>query len=494
MLAVVLPALALVGSATTGCNCYPDCNVVDPPPTQPEHAVRIWSGNAQVGPAGEFLAEDLVGEYRERGALAGVGCEFVIESGGGELRAIYSGATVSGTSVYTNGTGYCRAQWRLGAPGTHTVKLTFVLLLAGSGRLDQGSVRFTARGHGPATKLVVRDGEGQSGEVSQALPVRPRVGVFDADDNPVPGVNVVFLAEQGSGTPAGPVSAATTKTGDATLPGSWVLGPQPGTHYLQAVAVEQDIGTPPLPITGNPARLSATALAPVAARIEIAAGDNQTAYVGSAVGQPVTVRVTSASGAPVSGVTVDFYPNPTGVVAGSSKATDQDGMAWPTDWTLGAVPGIYTLEATARGANITNNPVRFTATALPLPAGLTLVIAAGNNQSGPVNTALPIPPAVRVIDAQGNGVAGIAISWSVAQGQGSFLPETPNTDALGFARLTYFGPTQVGPIRLVASAGDPRVLPRTVEFTLAGLGGASSAAPRSSLQRRGVRRIKVGIE
>ena len=99
-------------------------------------------------------------------------------------------------------------------------------------------------------------GDGQAGDVGQALPTRPWVRVTDAGDNPVPSINVVFVAEPGSGTPASPVSGATNKSGNATMPVAWVLGPAVGSQFLQAVAGE--VGSP-LALTGNPARFNATA-------------------------------------------------------------------------------------------------------------------------------------------------------------------------------------------------------------------------------------------
>jgi len=475
----VLPLLLSIGLAASGCNCDPTtsaCRLVDdandPPP--PEYSVRVWSGDEQVGPAGQFLSEELVGEYRERSVVSSelvpkfVLCHFEIQSGGGTLEGIKEsgslGRTLTGSQIDVDGEGgYCRAKLQLGAsPGVNTVALRFRKWPFVE--LVENFVQFSARGHGPVSKLVVRQGDGQTGEVGQPLSARPRVRLMDANDNPVPGATVVFAAEQGSGTPTGPVPVTTNNSGDATLPEAWVLGSQPGTHYLQAVAVEPD-GVSPRQLAGNPARLSATATAPAAARIDIVDGDNQTQTVGLAVLQAPRVRVTSSAGTPVPGVTVDFLPEPTGVVTGASATTDQDGIARPTGWTLGSQPGPYALRATARGSNIANNPVRFTATATAAQTSFTLAKTAGDNQTGTVNSVLAVRPQIRVTGAQGNGVQGITITWSITQGTGSFLPPSSTTDADGYAAVTYLAPTAAGPIALRASSTDMRVSPSSVTFT-----------------------------
>lgn len=413
--AAAIPLLLLVGSATTGCECSPTCEVSEEPHPASEHSIRVWSGDGQVGPAGQQLAQEIVGEYLHEGRHRFVNCIFEIESGGGILRSpggVDLGLNPGGRIHVSPGDGYCRATWVMGAPGVATVKVLFFHFLdfqrgdssgrgctysTGAGlwlncRTDEhGFVRFTARAHGPAAAIEPSDGYGQSGDAGQPLPTRPQARVVDAGGNPVPGINVVFAAEAGSGTPSDWVGAVTNRLGDARSPEEWVLGPAEGTHYLQAAAVESDGASPRLPLTGNPARFSAVARPLVASRVDILDGDGQTTTAGQPVSQPVRVKVTDQVGGPVAGVIVTFFPDGPGSVSNAEQPTDANGIAQPGSWTPGAgMAGTYGLWARAPlSQNIANNPVRFTATAVGGPPPTTNVLTLYNGTGAAANLVLP---------------------------------------------------------------------------------------------------------
>lgn len=143
------------------------------------------------------------------------------------------------------------------------------------------------------------------------------------------------------------------------------------------------------------------------------------------------MKVTDGSGAPVSGVAVQFAVTAGGGTLGRTSATtDATGIASSGTWTLGTVAGVNTVDATVTGLT----PVRFTATGTAAaPASLT--VSAGNNQSAAVGAAVSTAPAVLVKDQYGNPVAGTTVTFSVMSGGGTLTGGTATTDATGVARL-----------------------------------------------------------
>jgi hypothetical protein len=100
-------------------------------------------------------------------------------------------------------------------------------------------------------------GQGQTGQILQALPIIPSVRVVDSQGVPRPGVVLAFAAS-GAGYVAN-VSASTGADGVASA-GAWTLGDEPGIQTLTArfensSVVIQATGT------GTPSYFSATALA-----------------------------------------------------------------------------------------------------------------------------------------------------------------------------------------------------------------------------------------
>jgi hypothetical protein len=97
-----------------------------------------------------------------------------------------------------------------------------------------------------------------------------------------------------------------------------------------------------------------------AASLEIGAGDRQTASAGESVALAPNVLVKDRNGATLAGVTVRFaIVAGGGTVERSSAETNAQGIASPGRWTLGALPGANTLEASVESLPA----VRFTANA-----------------------------------------------------------------------------------------------------------------------------------
>jgi adhesin/invasin len=202
-----------------------------------------------------------------------------------------------------------------------------------------------------AASLTLNAGSGQTATVGTGVATAPSVLVTDQFANPVAGVGVTFTAVSGGGT-VSPTTPVTTNASGIAAVTSWTLGTTAGTNTLTASAPG---------LTGSPVTFTATGKAAAAAKIAIKDGNNQTAVMGTAVPIPPSVTVTDQYGNPVMGVSVTFVPSSGSSVSPSTVSTDASGVAAVTSWTLGLLPGSYTLVATAPG---TGSGVTFTATAL----------------------------------------------------------------------------------------------------------------------------------
>jgi len=197
-----------------------------------------------------------------------------------------------------------------------------------------------------ATQAQVVSGSGQTGTVGQALadPVVVRVG--DQGGSPVVGAAITFKPG-GSGS----VSVAEVTTDqDAQAATVWTLGTTSGQQQLTVALTGS---------TGTLVQIGATALAGAAAALEKVSGDQQTAPVGVALTDPVTVKLTDSFGNPIAGDTVDFaVTGGGGSVTPQQTTTGSDGTAQAM-WTMGSGLGVNTLSATASDVP----GVEFTATA-----------------------------------------------------------------------------------------------------------------------------------
>ncbi len=218
--------------------------------------------------------------------------------------------------------------------------VTLALLLAGcdggAGSPD-GAVLTDGQLPGAPTITSLVEGDGQSATVETAVAIAPRMRVTDSEGVPVPGVEVTFAIVDGGGTVEGGV-VPTGRDGTAA-PSAWILGPTPGANRL----VGEVPGLAPI-------FFDATGLADDRGSFVIAAGNHQSARVGTALEIAPTVRLLDAAGAPVAGRAVTFeVGSGGGSVDGGAAMTDGDGRASVSAWTLGATPGDQTLVARTEG-------------------------------------------------------------------------------------------------------------------------------------------------
>ncbi len=365
----------------------------------------ITAGNNQEAPVGRLVpvAPTVVVRNAAGTGVPGVIVTFAIASGGGSV--IGSRQTTDATGTATLG------GWILGdLPGTNTLTASAPGLTA---------VTFTATGvAGVAISMVAVSQTTQTAAAGANVNDPPSVVVRDAAGIPVPGVAVTFTVTAGGGSVIGsPVT--TNSNGIATLT-SWRLGLVAGANSVTATA------------TGLPSvTFNATGTAGVAASVQVNAGDNQTAVQGTNVALQPTVRVTDANGNPVIGAAVTFAViDGGGAASGLNQLTDALGLASVGSWTLGSgAPN--TLRATVTGANITGNPVTFTAQSatqiaitavpagpIPLTTNFTITVQLRNSLG--VNVALPNVQLTIGIATGGGTLNGTLLRATDANGVVSF--------------------------------------------------------------------------
>ena len=143
------------------------------------------------------------------------------------FRVDQAGASVSPASVTTGADGRARpSSWVLG-----TVAGTYTLVASTSGVSQQLSFSVSAVAGAPS---VIRHASrvDQTGDAGLPVAFPPAVRVADAFDNPVAGVTVNFVVQQGGGSIPS-ASAVSDANGVARLQ-SWTLGGELGLNQVQA--------------------------------------------------------------------------------------------------------------------------------------------------------------------------------------------------------------------------------------------------------------------
>src|SRR5205823_4965407 len=112
-------------------------------------------------------------------------------------------------------------------------------------------------------------------------------------------------------------------------------------------------------------------------------------------------------------------------------------------------------------------------------AAATVAAYSPTTQAAPAGTAVSAPPSVIVKDANGNPVAGVAVTFTVAAGNGTITGESQTTNPSGVATVGSWtlSPT-AGPNTLTATSGSLSGSP--VTFTATGTAGAAATMTKSS--------------
>ncbi|HEV8122979.1 MAG TPA: Ig-like domain repeat protein [Gemmatimonadales bacterium] len=314
----------------------------------------------------------------------GITVNFSVTSGGG---------TPTGAVTVSDGTDSCNGNLSGGTgscvltPSTSGAK-TLTANYPGDGTFPASSdnTGHQVNAFGPA------DPASSTGNVPNGTPGVATVITVQAKDQfgnnvTVGGENVVVTVS-GSNT-AGPITA--TDNGDGTYSASYT----PANSGPDQVDITMN-GTP---ISGSP--FNTTVAVGPAFKMQMFAGDNQSAPVGSRLPVDPAVVVQDLGNNPVSGVVVSFIVGSGGgsVTAGSAT-TNSSGIA-DVGWILGATAGANTLTATSTG--LQGSPVVFSATATP---GATVTtITADTPDPSAIGQAVTVGFSVAV-SAPGSGTPG----------------------------------------------------------------------------------------
>lgn len=154
-----------------------------------------------------------------------------------------NGGTITGAATTSGTDGVARVgSWTLGSaagPQTLSVATPF------------GNVVITATAlAGPAVRIQLEQGDGQTGGVRRFLPTDPAVRVFDAHDNPA-SASVSFTVTGGGGSGGGTI----TTDGSGVAAARWKLGSEPGMNTMRATlagaAASYDFTATATPVVSN---------------------------------------------------------------------------------------------------------------------------------------------------------------------------------------------------------------------------------------------------
>ena len=281
---------------------------------------------------------------------------------------------------------------------------------------------------GEPARVVVLEGEGQSGRAGEPLAVPLVARVTDEAGRPVRNARVVIELD---GATVDPDTAVTD--GEGLVQAALVLGPTVGTIAGRVRVL--DPGDEEIA-----ADFTVTALPASAIGLRILSGDGQTGTAGTTLADPLVVEVTDAFGNPLDAVVIVWSVEGGGDVSDAETTTGPDGRASVTR-TLGVTSGPQATIATSEG--LAGSPATFTHTAVPgVPASVSVV--SGQGQVGTPGTALADSLVVLVTDEAGNPTGGVPVTWVVTDGAGTVSPAVSFTDELGMASTSWTLGTEPG--------------------------------------------------
>ena len=287
------------------------------------------------------------------------------------------------------------------------------------------------------------------GANARSVRISPRtVPVFFGDSTRL---TATALDSGGQPIPGTPIVWRSLDAGLASVPadtsGKVIAGTARGVARIEAALLTAQTDTAQVTVE------------PVPAGVTVQSGGSQTAAVGAALPQPVTVRVKAGDNLGVSGVVVNFaVTGGAGTVTSAVDTTDANGDA-TTGWTLGSTLGTQTLTATLPGSPGLTATISATAV-VGSPQQLAFLVQPSNVAANAV-----MAPAVQVVaqDAFGHPVAAFTGNVTLVLGA------NPGSASLG-------GTLTVAAVAGVATFGDLALNQPGAGYTLvAGSSGLSSA-------------------
>jgi energy-converting hydrogenase Eha subunit A len=348
------------GSNASGANGVADYTTWTPCCTRGTIAVRVTlngspdtvviSSIAEAGPAATVAVQAGSGQSAYPNAVVAIAPAAVVRDTFGnpvprvtvDFAVTAGGGSVSGTPVTTDTNGIAMVgSWRLGpSAGSNTLNAT------ASG--VSGAATFTATGVAPvvaATKSTVTVSPlsiiASSGAITSTITVTAR----DTNSNPVPGATVTLTVAGTGNTITQPVSV----TDDNGVTTGAVSSTVAEFKHVWATINGRTTFPTTVEVTGGP---------PVS--MVVYAGDNQVATVGTALAVIPQVLLRDQFGNGSYGTVVTWEVTGGGGGMGSFNAgTTPGGVSTGGIWTLGAAPGLNTLQAAVQGTPLA---VTFSAT------------------------------------------------------------------------------------------------------------------------------------
>lgn len=314
------------------------------------------------------------------------------------------------------------------APSRVIVAALALLHCGGGEDLCGGPFCVTPPGREEATNLRAGSGDGQVGAPGRELPLPLVVVVTDADNRPIPDVEVSFTVV---GQDGGTISEPTIQSdheGSAQV--KWTLGTQPGAQTVQAVAARSSGSA----LTGSPLTFTAQAVRPPPARILLLQAPPAIVQNGILFDRHPVVAILDADNQPVTQVDVTVsIASGVGTLDGTTTvSTDAAGRATYGNLTIRGPTGPRTLRF-----GVSDPVLEIVSAAVQVGAGAANQLV-GNEPlayQGTVNSPVSPAPSVLVRDEAGNPVPGVAITFA-ADRDGSVSPSTVITNELGVARVT----------------------------------------------------------
>lgn len=239
---------AIIVAALAGCGGG-DPITDPPPPSGPVVlAMATSSGNAQTGTVGVALASP-IRVLATRGGQPASGVTVTWSATG-------TGASLTPSTSVTDNQGIAAATWTLpqaAGPRTATASVT---------NATGSPVLFSATATaGAAAKLVVDQGNNQTGSINTSLTTPIRARLTDQFDNPVAATSVTWAVVTGGGSVT-PASSVTDASGVAAA--AWTLGGTLGAQTVRASKQGvQDVLT-----------FAATAITPPTSNAAVAVGND----------------------------------------------------------------------------------------------------------------------------------------------------------------------------------------------------------------------------
>jgi len=247
--------------------------------------------------------------------------------------AIGPTAACAGGAVLTDGTGTATCDVVFG-PKIGTAELTVY-----TGSFNTKTIRLTVT-PGPPAQMRIVQGNNQSGNPGQRLPLALLAEVLDAGGNILEGVPVAWeVVTPGSAT----LSNVVTRSADNGRVSALVtLGSLPGTHQIRVRALEGDASAT-FNVTVNV----------VLARLNKVSGDAQIAVTNQPFPAPLVVQAVDDRGQPIAGLQVTFaVVSGSATLSATSATTNAQGQA-SVNVTAGATAGAITIQATAGSLSVT---------------------------------------------------------------------------------------------------------------------------------------------